>query len=809
LLNIRGVALTATCALLLGGATTAAAQPVLVGKPVARACDERLQRGAQGVATKTLRARADGLVRARVRGQGDWDLAVFDRKSGRAVAAAAGATGNEVATGFVGKGDRLVVQACRYRAGTGRAEVTASVVAAKTRASGRKVQLVEVRTKDRAAKSRLQRLGLDLTEHGDANSVDVVLYGEQDERKLREAGFDYEVRVADLKAQARRDRAADARFAARRARTSLPSGATEYRTLADYERELKELAQRYPGLAKPIALPYATHEGRIVQGIEITRNAQNTDDGKPIFLNMGVHHAREWPSSEHAMEFAYDLLTGYGNESRTTRLVNATRTIVIPVVNPDGFNISRNAPPGDPADDFGLFDYEMKRKNCRPDPDAPGPCADNPAYGRLQGVDPNRNYGGLWGGPGASVETYSDTYRGPAPFSEPEIQNIKWLQGSRTITNLITNHTFGNLLLRPPGQFDAGTPVDEPVLQQLGATMASRNGYANTPAYGLYETTGSTEDWTYWTAGSLGYTFEINEDGFHPPFENAVVGEYLGREPAAGAGQGGNRAAYFDMLAATADPAKHSVLVGSAPAGHKLTLSKSFTTRTHDPLWLNSYGTELGEPIEFGDSLKYELTAPGGGFDWHVNPSTRPIVAGRLGREPQGPVQPNAPLTNPPGIPAQNPYSASYEEGEYESIPFTVGGLPQYDNGRFTVHIEWTDPNVDWDLYILNSAGEVVAQSAAFGDANEDAVLLDPPPGEYTAIVVNYDQAGRPEAEWDDWTGEVQFRAPDPAVDGIKEAWTLTCTRPDGSLRSTRQVIVDRGQRVRVGPVCSIEKPRA
>jgi hypothetical protein len=676
-------------------------------------------------------------------------------------------------------------------------------------ASGGQVQVVEVKTRDNAAKNRLQRLGLDLTEHGDANSVEVVLHGAEDERRLRAAGFSYRVRIADLAAQTRRDRAADATYAAETERSDLPSGSTGYRTLDDYESELTALAQRYPSLVRPISLPYKTHEGRTVRGIEITRAAADTNDGKPIFLQMGAHHAREWPSAEHAMEFAYDLLTGYGSDARTTGLVDRTRTIVVPVVNPDGFDISRSARPGDPADDFGLFDYEMKRKNCRPDPTYPSKrCEDNKDIGRLQGVDPNRNYGGLWGGPGAQVSSYGDTYRGPAPFSEPETQNIRWLQSTRTITTLISNHTYSNLVLRPPGTVDIGTPVDDPQMKALGARFASHNGYANIPSYGLYETTGGTEDWTYWTAGSLGYTFEIGDVGFHPPYEDAVVGEYLGREPAAGAGKGGNREAYFEMLAATADTATHSVITGRAPAGSSLSLTKSFTTRTHDPRWMNDFGTSLAEPLEFGDTLKYDLRSSGGSFEWHVNPSTRPIVAGRLGRDPQAPPQANEPLPNPPGIPAENPYSASYEEGDYETIPFTVDGLPEVDNGRMTVHIEWTDPNVDWDLYVLDASGTVVSQSAAFGDADEDAVLLDPPAGEYTAVVVNYDQAGRQQDQWDDWTGEVRFRSPDPSVDGVEEAWMLTCTTAGGR-ESTKQVVVDRGERVGVGHACRKDKPRA
>ena len=41
-------------------------------------------------------------------------------------------------------------------------------------------------------------------------------------------------------------------------------------------------------------------------------NAYDVNDGKPIFANMGMHHAREWPAGEHAMEWAYDLLRNYG-----------------------------------------------------------------------------------------------------------------------------------------------------------------------------------------------------------------------------------------------------------------------------------------------------------------------------------------------------------------------------------------------------------------------------------------------------------------------------------------------------------------
>ena len=81
------------------------------------------------------------------------------------------------------------------------------------------------------------------------------------------------------------------------------------------------------------------------------------------------------------------------------------------------------------------------------------------------GVDPNRNYGGFWGGPGASAEdtlpfgSTAQDYRGPGPFSEPETQNIRKLVSKGQVTTFITNHTFSNLLLRPPGLQAQGPPA--------------------------------------------------------------------------------------------------------------------------------------------------------------------------------------------------------------------------------------------------------------------------------------------------------------------------------------------------------------
>ena len=134
---------------------------------------------------------------------------------------------------------------------------------------------------------------------------------------------------------------------------------------------MKGLAARYPDLVKELTLNNRTVDGRSVHGIEISQNVQ-AKDGKPIFLMLGVHHAREWPSSEHTIEFAYDLLNNSAPASVRRTLVNTTRTIVVPIVNPDGFNISREAQHSGLSASFSLLDYEMKRKNCRDLGEHPG-----------------------------------------------------------------------------------------------------------------------------------------------------------------------------------------------------------------------------------------------------------------------------------------------------------------------------------------------------------------------------------------------------------------------------------------------------
>ena len=804
------------------------ADPTLTAKGTSSgACHLRARQGS-GVATSAIRVRGAGPIEAHLAApSGDWDLAIFDA-AGRMLAASAGADATEIATGWAWSAGTLRVQACRRSAGASQARVTlehGTVPAALAeRARTEKIKVVDVATPTRADKTRLTDLGLDMTEHGGTDSLGVVLHGTADERKLREAGFRFRVLEDDLVQRSLRERAADRRYARRFPRSALPSGRTEYRTLADYENEMKTLVEENPGLVRLITLPEKTWLGRDVLGIEIAQNVE-VNDGRPAFLNMGVHHAREWPSGEHAMEWAYELINGFkAGDPRATRIVKQSRNMVVPIVNPDGFNASRTAGTLGGADggrDESVPDTvylaagaatggEYRRKNCRVQDANVGNCGTSAGLAEL-GTDPNRNYGGLWGGPGASTDPTTQTYRGPGPFSEPETRNIRALISNSHVMTLITNHTTAGLVLRAPGLQILGNPIDEHKgYKALGDAMAMENGYFSQKSWELYDTTGTTEDWSYNATGGFGFTFEIycgnpnyvtgncDDPAFHPFFET-MVKEWEGtsdqsnhvNDPGpngkfgmhAGYDGKGNREAYYIAAESTIDEQRHSVIEGQAIPGATLRLVKRFTTETY---------LQPGTPPKgfvFDDKLETTYDVPqSGAFRWHINPSSRPIVEKDRGREAAGDPSPPQDIGPTTVTVPCTPFLVCGAANDDQT--FTVPSGPGIDNAKLRIRIEWTTQAQDYDLKIFRPGADPldqspIVQSNQRGTDFEEIALLEPE-GEYLIRVANVAGA-------EPWTGQIVYEGPDPIQKGRTEEWMLTC-EVGGDVVSRTFVLIARGE---------------
>ncbi len=651
-------------------------------------------------------------------------------------------------------------------------------------------RLVTVDTPTRAHKEQLQRLGLDLTEHAGHDYVEVVLHDALDLSALEDAGLSYDVRIPDLVARSAEINRANAAYAEATDVSPLPSGRDTYRTLADYDADIDTLVAERPAIAKKFTLPHKSLDGREIHGIEIGRDVRSPEDGRPVFALFGVHHAREWPSGELAMEFAFDLVRGYGTDDRITGLLDRSRVVVVPVVNVDGFHLSRTdgamidlreVDGGGTVSILGTPGNAYKRKNCRlvdgvDTTDGSCAAAATSPGGYGVGIDLNRNYGGFWGGPGASARFADPTYRGPAPFSEPETQNIRELVSSRQVTTMISNHTFSNLVLRPNGVHPDtighdGQPVgdapDEEGLKAVGARMTAANGYRNIHGWELYDTTGTTEDWSYNATGGYGYTFEIGPDEFHPPFPQ-VVDEYVGAGEYAGKG---NRDAYLVALENTVDTATHAVIGGKAPKGATLRLTKSFAS----PTWSSSFQDTLDTSMVVGDKGRYT---------WHINQSTRPVVQAKF-----------VEITEDEPVRSET----------FEGGPTTVG---QSVDHEFTVtetgidvlqvDLDWPTPDdMDLEVYVKNADGSLsqVGSSGNFVNEKERAEIAAPKPGTYVLRVINFASTAPTYTLTATLFDSTTVSAEE--VPGLIESWTLSCEK-NGRVLEQVPVVVDRGEQTKV-----------
>src|SRR5215211_3159239 len=375
-------------------ASALAAAPVLLPAQASRVsladakrqpCATRSLAGST-VSRRSVGAPADGFVTARLSGpsSSDWDLAIVDEATGNVLNGSAQAGSNEVATTAVTKGQALLIQSCR-RTGSDTA-VTQSVQFLKETVggSGETIKLVRVNFRNDFDKEALDALNLDATDHQTFDHRDVMLHGTADQAKLDRSGLEYSVRVADVAAKDRSSRLGELRTGRSSrgralARAATPGGRTSYRTLPEIEQELKDLAAGNPSLVRLFTLPGRSIEGRDIMGVEIAENVTNPPDGRPAYVQVGTHHAREWPANEATLEFGLELLNGYKSGDGTlTPIVRGARNYIIPVLNVDGFDKTIESegmnPDGsytDPVDSGGTSGDQSegsgayKRKNCR------------------------------------------------------------------------------------------------------------------------------------------------------------------------------------------------------------------------------------------------------------------------------------------------------------------------------------------------------------------------------------------------------------------------------------------------------------
>jgi carboxypeptidase T len=275
-----------------------------------------------------------------------------------------------------------------------------------------------------------------------------------------------------------------------------------YHTVQSLEEDLLRLAEDNPEIVERHEIGRSV-ENRPLWALRIGERRGNADK----VAVLGCHHAREWISVEVPYLLAEHLVDNASTEPVRSWLQRG-EVWVAPMVNPDGHEHTRTQ-------------NRLWRKNRRRNPD-----------GSI-GVDPNRNYGYMWGVLNVNTSSHvpsDDTYVGPRAFSEPETRAVRNLVARELFGGVLTYHSYSQLILYPWGY--TSRPVEDETdlgtmrgltqdMQRLIQGVHGRT-YTAQQASELYPTAGDTTDWVYGEYDVPSFTVELRpatalEGGFILP----------------------------------------------------------------------------------------------------------------------------------------------------------------------------------------------------------------------------------------------------------------------------------------------------
>ncbi|MET9695957.1 M14 family metallopeptidase [Streptomyces sp. NPDC006529] len=293
----------------------------------------------------------------------------------------------------------------------------------------------------------------------------------------------------------------------------FPSADSKYHNYAEANAEIDQDIAAYPGIMSKQVIG-KSYQGRDIVAIKISDNVA-TDENEPEVLFTAHQHAREHLTVEMALYLLKEFGSKYGSDSRITNMVNGREIWVVPDLNPDGGEY-----------DIASGSYRSWRKNRQPN-----------SGSSYVGTDLNRNWNYKWGCCGGSSSSKSsETYRGAAAESAPEVKVVadfarsRVIGGKQQIKASIDFHTYSQLVLWPYGwtynDTAPGLTADDlAVYKKIGTSMAASNGYTPEQSSDLYITDGTIDDYLWGAQKIFTYTFEMypgesgSGGGFYPPDE--------------------------------------------------------------------------------------------------------------------------------------------------------------------------------------------------------------------------------------------------------------------------------------------------
>lgn len=350
-----------------------------------------------------------------------------------------------------------------------------------------------------------------------------------------------------------------------------PGGAVDFRRYPTPDEVVAftdQLARAHPDLVEVLEIGRSWQD-RPIRAIRVANEALGDPlDRRPAMVIDGQHHARELISGQVALYNLWWLVHFYGADPLVTHLVDTRVVYIIPTVNPDGAAIAladyqtirKTANPtccdddgdgrydedptsgyGYGTDDVTVYTFDQAWADAHPDnpfqgdwrshlvkqPERAGrftgalggprrriASRDLDGDGRAEedqrgGTDPNRNYDWFW--EKGVTDLRSDAFRGPAPWSEPEVAAIRdFLAEIGTLATSVSYHSGIDLILYPWAYSASAELPDAPMYELLtrkGSELTEVNGFDGSIrtwiARGLYGAAGSSVDYIYGRLGAF------------------------------------------------------------------------------------------------------------------------------------------------------------------------------------------------------------------------------------------------------------------------------------------------------------------
>ena len=301
--------------------------------------------------------------------------------------------------------------------------------------------------------------------------------------------------IVRLQQQGIRVQVQTARARAAEERQAFPTG---YMTYAQLKARLQALAAARPDLVRleDVGDTWDKQQGKADHDIWAVQLNPGQRQGKPTVLMTGGVHARELAPVELLSKLIDQLVAGYGQDERITRLLNSRNLVILPMVNVDGrVKVEQGS--------------AWQRKN---------------THGT--GIDLNRNFDNHWNYAGLSVpdswkrgisDPNSEIYSGSAPASEPETQVVQAIMHRYKPIVFVDMHAYGELMLWPLGYQSADIAqvgIYRDLWQKSLKPLDFKGG--NSPQL-LYPTTATTRDYAYQQHRAMSMTIEVGKD-FRPSY---------------------------------------------------------------------------------------------------------------------------------------------------------------------------------------------------------------------------------------------------------------------------------------------------